>query len=94
MSDEPMSASQKRRWLSAWDRRYRILNGEGWKAARAANPTDAQIVDLMKQRGNGSREQPRTEMGIPVGLAWRNEAIMEADAQAAWDRHHASEATP
>lgn len=53
------------------------------------DPTDADIVALMKLRGNGTREQPRTELGTPVGIAWRGVGIMEQDAQAAWDRHHA-----
>ena len=60
-----------------------------------SKPTDSEIVALMKLRGNGSREQPRSsEIGTPVGLAWRGEAIAEADAQAAWDRFHASEPSP
>ena len=64
-------------------------------AARPTLPTDAEIVALMKLRGNGTRKQPRSsEIGTPVGLAWRGEAITEADAQAAWDRFHASEAQP
>lgn len=53
-------------------------------------PTDAQIVGLMRLRGNGMREQPRTELGAPVVLAWRGVPILEADAQAAWDRFHAT----
>lgn len=59
-------------------------------AAQPTLPTDAEIVALMKLRGNGTREQPRSsEIGTPVGLAWRGVAILEADAQAAWDRFHA-----
>jgi len=56
------------------------------------DPTDADIVALMKLRGNGTREQPRTELGTPVGIAWRGVGILEQDAQAAWDRYHAQPA--
>lgn len=70
-----------------------VLVEVGTAVGLVTAPTDAQIVDLMRQRGNGSREQPRTKMGIPVGLAWRGAALCESYAQAAWDRHHASEAT-
>lgn len=54
-------------------------------------PTDADIVALMKMRGNGTREQPKM-MGAPVNLAWRGVGILEQDAQAAWDRFHAQPA--
>jgi len=77
------------------DKREPIVLVSWWPPPASAPPTDAEIVALMNLRGNGSREQPRSsEIGTPVGLAWRGEAITEADAQAAWDRFHASEAQP
>lgn len=57
-------------------------------------PSDAELVALMKLRGSGSRNQPLTDFGAPIGLSWRGLGIDESAAQAAWDRFHASEATP
>ncbi len=77
-------------WASAEDGPMHMLRVP--IVTRPTVPTDAEIVALMKLRGNGSREQPRSSgIGTPVGLAWHGEAIPESDAQAAWDRFHESE---
>lgn len=68
------------------------LTEEECQAARRR--FDRQVVELMKMRGSGRDVPPPNAYGLRPVLAWRGHAITEEAAQAAWDRFHASEATP